>query len=136
MDALPEQWIETALARARAEAAEVRPFIAVPSPPPAVCFILADDREEQQDDGHPVGTRWATMVNTFASTSTSSIAASGTSFSPSLAPIVMVTSAFQAALPQAEVGSYVSNGIIDGLKPVRYTERWILPNARAPRRPL
>jgi len=134
MDALPAQWTDEALARTRAEAAEVRLFISSPRPLQAVCFVPAEGPEEQPDDGHPPGTRWVTMINTL--TATPSAAVSNTSSGISAAPIVIVAGTFHAAMSQPEVGEYVSNDIIEGLKPIPKTERWIPPNARPRRRPL
>ena len=136
MNALPAQWIEEALARARAEAAEVRPFIAAPRPRPlpAMCFTWAENREEQQEDGHRVGTRWATMINTL--TATPSAAVSSTSSGISAAPMVIVAGTFHAALPQPEVGTHASDGIVEYLNFIPENEKWIPPNARPRRKPL
>src|SRR5438445_13417843 len=103
MDALPAQWIEEAIARARAEAAEVRPFIAAPRPLLAVCFTLAEAQEEQSDDGHPPGTRWVTTINTL--TATPSAAVSSTSSGISAAPTAIVAGTCHAAHPQPEDGA-------------------------------
>jgi hypothetical protein len=118
MDALPAQWIEATLARLRETVANVRPTIAAaPRPLSAVCITFAEGHEEREEPPHQVGTRWATVSSTSADTATE-------------------YATFRAALPQPEGGAYVSNDIIDGLKPVRKTERWIPPNARSRRRPL
>ena len=113
----------------------MRPVIIAPRPLLGVCFTLVEDHEEQQDDGHPPGTRWATMINTINATSSVTLTA-GTSSTPSGAPIVIVAGTFYAAHPQPEVGASVSNDMIKDQKDISKIKTWIPPNARLRRRPL
>ena len=58
------------------------------------------------------------------------------SSSTSGATIYASSSSAWVAIPQTEVGTYISAGLIEDLKFQAQAERWIPPNARPRRRPL